>query len=178
MKNLLSIAFLTIISISLFSQNEVLPPTLVSPANEATNQNPDAELDWYAVNGIGQVSYIVEIDSSDQFDPGSGAYSTYTVTVTKKNAENLFFGVNYFWRVKAFDETNDPSDWSEVYSFTVFDVINLYAPEEAEAIGVDPDGILTWKSKQGSAPITGITDYHVQVSLDEDFSTIYFETNV
>lgn len=186
MKNLLFIAFLTIVSISLFSQTDILPPILDKPTNGDDDQVPDVELDWYAVNGIGQVSYIVEIDSSDQFDPGSPSYRAYTITTPAKNAEDLLFGVEYFWRVKAFDETSDTSAWSEVYNFTVFNEVKLFSPKEAGVIGVDPNGNVVWlatvKASGNGGPsgpiITGITFYDVEVSLEDNFNSVYFETSV
>ncbi len=61
MKNLLLTAIFAIISLSLISQTDIFPPVLDKPANAATNQMPDVQLDWYAVNGIGLISYELQI---------------------------------------------------------------------------------------------------------------------
>lgn len=168
MKNLLFTTLFAALSVGLFSQPDILPPVLTKPADAATNQMPDAELDWYAVNGLGTITYEVQIDTSDQFlNP-----VIMTSATTAANAQNLIFGDQYFWRVRATDNTGT-SDWSAVFNFTVFDVVALNKPTN-NATGQMPDVVISWSNRKGAIYISGITYYEVQASFLEDFSTLAF----
>ncbi len=175
MKNLLLATVLTIISTFAFSQTDVLAPALDKPANAGTNQMPDVQLDWFAVNGVGQVSYKVEIDTTDQFtNPAS-----YTTIYSAQKAENLLFGEEYFWRVMAMDNTGQ-SDWSETRSFTVFISVNLYKPTVGPPgnENIMPDVTIQWKNQKGPTYISGITYYDLEVSLTSDFTDPFLVDSV
>jgi hypothetical protein len=166
MKNLLFTALLAIITTSLFSQTDILPPVLAKPTDGATNQMPNAELDWYAVSGVGSISYEVQIDTSDQFlNP-----VILTTALTAINAQNLLFGDDYFWKVRAIDNSGS-SDWSTVFDFTVFNVVALNKPIDNAAEQM-PDVNLEWSNRKGANFITGITYYDLQASFYEDFSSL------
>jgi hypothetical protein len=171
MKNLLFTILATIFTFSLFAQKSILPPVLVKPTDGATNQMPDAELDWYAVSGIGPVTYEVQIDTSDQFlNPVS-----LTTDFTAVNSENLIFGDQYFWRVRATDDSGT-SEWSTVFDFSIFDQIALNKPDDGDTDQM-PDVQLVWSNRKGSIFITGITYYDIEASFFEDFSVLnYFDS--
>jgi hypothetical protein len=172
MKNLLFTALFAIISVSLLSQTDILPPLLDKPADAAINQMPNAELDWFASSGIGQVSYEVQIDTSDLFENPV----IYNTLFSSQKAENLFFGDEYFWRVKASDNSGT-SDWSETRNFTVFDQVALKDPENGLENQM-PDVQLIWSNRKGANFISGITFYDLEVSLVEDFSTVFYAASV
>ncbi len=154
MKNLLFTIVLAFISISLFG---IVPPVLNSPADGAVNQMPDAELNWYPVSGIGTVSYELQIDLSDQFlNP-----IIYTLNVSAKKGENLSFNQTYFWRVRASDQTG-LSNWSETYSFTVFNRLTLNKPDNGDTAKM-PNAELSWKSTISNLAITGIDRFEIQI---------------
>jgi hypothetical protein len=172
MKNLLFTAIFAIISFSLVSQTDILPPVLNKPDNAATNQMPNVELDWFAVNGSGQVTYELQIDTSDLF-PNPVVYNTI---LTAQNAENLLFGGLYFWRLRATDNSGT-SDWSAVRSFTLFNQVELDKPTSG-SVDQMPDVALIWKNRKGPNVITGITYYDLQVSLTEDFADPFYVASV
>lgn len=172
MKNLLITILLAIATSSLFSQGSILPPTLVKPTDGAANQMPDAELDWYAVSGIGTVTYEVQIDTSDLFENPVVVLTEFTAV----NAQNLIFGDQYFWKVRAADNTGT-SEWSPTFDFTVFDVVALHKPDD-NAVNQMPDVFFDWSNRKGSLFISGITYYDVQASFFEDFSVINFYDSI
>ena len=172
MKNLLFVALFTFFSIGLIAQTDILPPELKSPDSAAINQMADVELDWYAVNGIGSVTYTVQIDTNSQFQNPA----TITIPTSAYITENLNFGEIYFWRVQASDDTG-LSDWSDINSFTVMNDIDLNSPSNGST-GAAPDVRLVWKNRQGANVITGITFYEVQLSLDTNFTTIDYADSV
>lgn len=172
MKNLLFTTIFAIFSTGLLAQTDILPPALYKPDNNATNQMPNAELDWYASNGIGEINYTVQIDTSNLFEnPVS-----YSTQFTSQRAEDLLFGGTYYWRVMANDNSG-PSSWSETRSLTIFDEVELDKPNDG-ATGQMPELNLIWKNRKGANFITGLTFYDVQVSFTEDFAAPYFEVAV
>ncbi len=168
MKNLLLSAICAIISFSLTAQSDIVPPALDKPANAATNQMPDAQLDWYAVTGIGPVTYQVQIDTSDQFLTPI----IYSTSFSAQKAENLMFGEKYYWRVNATDNSGT-SGWSEIRDFTVFSFVALHKPDDEDTSKM-PDVVLDWSNKKGSLFISGYTYYDLQVSPTDDFNNPSF----
>ncbi|MBM3435694.1 MAG: T9SS type A sorting domain-containing protein [Bacteroidetes bacterium] len=173
MKNLLFTILFAMMTVSLFSQKAILPPVLVKPTDGASNQMPDAELDWYAVNGIGTITYEVQLDTNDQFQNPV----TMSTNFSAINAENLIFGDQYFWRARATDNTGT-SEWSSIFDFTIFNVVALSKPEEDDTTHQMPDVKLVWSNRKGATFITGITYYELQASVFEDFSVINFTDSV
>ncbi len=160
MKNLLFTSVLVVLSIRLFA---IVPPVLHLPADEAINQMPDAELNWYAVSGVGSVSYDVQIDISDQFSNPVN----YTVSITSQKGENLRFGQKYYWRVRATDQTGT-SDWSGTFSFAVFNRLVLNKPDNG-AIDKMPNTELSWKNNISNLALTGIDRFEVQIDTAYDW---------
>ncbi len=168
MKNLLFLVLFTFFSIGLIAQTDVLPPELNKPDSAAINQMANVELDWFAVSGIGNVTYTIQIDTDSQFSNPD----IHTSPTSAFTTENLMFGEVYFWRVKATDNTGE-SNWSDIYSFTVMNNVTLNTPANA-ATGVAPNVNIKWSNKKGSIFITGITDYEIQFGLDSNFTTSEF----
>jgi photosystem II stability/assembly factor-like uncharacterized protein len=162
MKNLLFTAIFLIVTINLYAQTDVLPPLLNMPADSSINQMPDVELDWYAVNGIGEVIYKVELDKDNLFQP---PIATYTTATTSYSTENLEFGEKYFWRVRAINQS-DTSDWSDIYNFSVFNRLVLADADPTPTNGeVLEDAFveLAWLPPVDQVTITGVTKFECQV---------------
>ena len=160
MKKLLISSILTFFSIALIAGINILPPQLVSPEHESVKNMPDVVLDWNAVSGIGQVSYLLEIDTEDTFsNPMS-----YSMNVTSFTSVELSFGETYFWHVKALDD-NGESDWSETFSFTVFERLEPWKPSDGDD-NLPPIVELKWKSALGGNQLSGF-----------DFIDIMYDTS-
>ena len=172
MKNLLFVVLFTFLSIGLIAQSDVLPPELKAPDSAAINQMADVELDWYAVNGVGIVTYTVHIDTNSQFQNPD----VVTTPTSAYETANLTFGETYFWRVKAEDDTGE-SGWSSTNSFTVMNDIALNAPSDGGTL-IAPDVLLVWSNRKGPKVITGLTWYEIQLSLDTNFTTIDYTDSI
>ncbi|MEZ5195619.1 MAG: T9SS type A sorting domain-containing protein [Bacteroidales bacterium] len=178
MKKLLFTALTAIMSLWLFAQSDILPPVMDKPANGATDVMPDVTLDWYAVTGVGVISYEVQLDSSSQFLATSPFFESHVVTTTSKKSEDLFFGHEYYWRVRSFDASGDTSAWSDIYNFFVFDQVDLGTPATG-AINVMPDVRLAFNLRKGSIRISGVNYFDVEASLDSNFTApVYFMDSV
>jgi large repetitive protein len=172
MKKLLLTKLGVFLSVMLLAQTDVLPPTLVSPADAAINQIPDVVLNWYPVAGIGPVTYEVQYDLDDTFtNPVSN-----TVNFSSLKTSEMLFGTTYYWRVRATDNTGT-SDWSETRHFTIFIKPELTSPEDG-GTNINPANIIQWKTRILSVVITGVTYFDWQVSEDSSFSTIKNEGEV
>lgn len=131
---------------------------LDKPNNHATDQDLDVELRWDTYSEL--VTYDVQID--DNADFSSPVFlSSIDNTI---NAEQLHFGVKYYWRVRAL-HTGDISDWCEPWDFTTVNTVVLVSPaNDAVDLGLSP--LLDWED------ITGISNYYVELSDKSDFSNI------
>jgi hypothetical protein len=174
MKKLLStLLFLFVIAIiSLSAQNKVYAPTLVEPENGDDGQMPDVILDWTAVGGSGGlVEYQVQLDITDAF---TSPVADETIEFTGYQTALLLFGQEYFWRVRAL-EGSDVSDWSETFSFIIFETVVLSKPND-NADEQDPDVELKCKDRIGSTLITGVEHYQFQADTSGNFdSPLLFE---
>ncbi|NOX48866.1 MAG: T9SS type A sorting domain-containing protein [Chlorobi bacterium] len=172
MKKISFTVLLAFIALSLAAQIKISAPTLVNPENEDDNQMPNVLLDWDAVSGIGVITYEVQLDEDSSFP----SPASFTTEFTSSEMENLFFGHEYNWRVRATDD-NGTGDWSEVFKFTVFNEVILNKPNDGSD-GLMPDALLKWKNKVGSISITGVDNFIYQVSFDDAFTDVYIESTV
>ena len=174
MKKLLFTIVFAIISIGLMSQTKTLTPELISPVDTAENQMPNVELNWQAVSGIGEITYEIWLGEDPQFD----IHVEFTNTLSKYDMVNLLFGKDYFWKVRAWDEENDTSDWSEPWQFTVFDVFDLKKPNDGSEEN-EPNEELKWEDEIDNIGISGFDYFHYEVSLDEGFTEpVYLSDSV
>lgn len=172
MKKISFTVLLAFIAVSLAAQIKIIAPELVSPENEDDNQMPNVLLDWNAVSGIGVITYEVQLDEDSSFPNPS----VFTTDLTSYQMENLFFGHDYYWRVRATDD-NGTGNWSEVVMFTIFDQLVLKKPNN----GADdqmPDALLKWKDNFSNVTITGVSNFEYQVSFDEAYTDIYIDAAV
>jgi len=180
MKNLLFIVLFSFFSIGLIAQSDILPPELISPEDGKTNQMPDVQLNWYASSGVGPVTYTIEIATNNTFENAE----TFTASVTNLTTSNLNFGVVYYWRVSATDN-NGTSEWSVIYSFTVFSRILLAAPLNG-AVDQMPDVVLSREEEVDGINYSGFDIIQCQIDTsygmatenidltDEDLNSIFF----
>jgi hypothetical protein len=164
MKKLLFIATLLVIGLSMMAQNRVYTPALNSPSDSATGQMPDVILSWYAVTGSVNLQYQFQLDTTMDFNSPLLVDETMSL-LTAYQADQLLFNTMYYWRVRAIDGAT--SDWSEVWCFTVFDMLEPLKPNSANQ---DADVDLTWKETVGQIAVTGVDffDYQVDTSLNFD----------
>jgi hypothetical protein len=125
------------------------------------DQNLDVLLKWDKYSEL--VTYEIEIDD----DPAYGSPVFITSNGISVNAEQLKFGTDYFWHVRAL-HVNDVSDWSESWEFSTVNSVTLISPAN-DAIDVNLSPLLDWKD------LTGITGYYIQVSETSDFAELLVE---
>jgi hypothetical protein len=140
---------------------------LFRPNDNAVKQVPNVNLQWR--DRVGQtlitgVSFFeVQIDSVDTFD--SPFIKDYMVNgnLFEKATSDLYFGVKYFWRVRA-GHVNGYSNWSAVRNFTTLSEIELKTPAN-NAVRMNLNENLRWDQ------ISGITRYEYHVDTDPNFSS-------
>ncbi|RLD56889.1 MAG: hypothetical protein DRI97_06530 [Bacteroidetes bacterium] len=176
MKKLLStLLFLFVVAI-LSAQTDVYPPSLMEPEDAREGLMPDVILNWAAVGGSGgTVEYEVQLDVTDAF---TSAHTFDKSQLSGLQMQDLLFGQTYYWRVRAYEGT-DVSDWSAVWSFTIFETIVLLKPNNPSA-GADVNVELKAKSSIGagssSIPISGIIVYEFEADTSMNFdSDLLFE---
>lgn len=96
-------------------------PELDSPGNNETNVSIYPELIWDAIDGATKYKLHVSID-----DPGFGNPMQYNIEATGSSSKESFMiaqpidsAKNVYWRVKAFIDTSQESEWSEEWLFTI-----------------------------------------------------------
>lgn len=138
---------------------------LNSPNDESVNVRPGFEFRWQDVPGVD--NYELQVSMTPDF-------STRIIDETLTNnrfsgTQNLEFSTKYYWRVRASNITGT-TDWSEVWSFTT-----IIEKPEAVTVNVFPDDnqnqipLLTdfiWE------PSARASEYAIQISKNEDFSTL------
>jgi hypothetical protein len=167
-RSLLSLLFLVFITV-MFAQERVYVPALKSPENNALNQMPDVTVSWYAITGSLNLQYRFQVDTSMLFNSPSLIDTTQTL-LTGYKTRNLLFGQKYYWRVRAID--GQTSAWSVVWSFTVFNTVELDKPL-VNAVDQDPNVPVSWLGTITNLKkvITGITYYEYQVDSDTNFNS-------
>lgn len=128
---------------------------LDKPNNGSVEQNLDVLLKWKKYSEL--VTYEIEVDD----DPAFGSPVFLTSSETSINAEQLKFGTDYYWRVRALHAL-DISDWSDSWTFTTVNSVELETPANG-ATDVKLSPPLTWKA------LTGIAGYEVQFNDNNTF---------
>ncbi len=139
--------------------------TLISPQDEFINARPGFEFRWQDVPGV--ESYDLQVSTSLDF---SNRVIDETLTDNQySETQNLDFSTTYFWRVRASNSTGT-TDWSEVWSFTTIIekpeavTVNVLPGDNQNQIPLLADFI--WE------PSARASDYTIQISKDENFSTL------
>ncbi|GEM_PF-6767950 len=89
-------------------------PTLVSPANNATDQPTTLTIEWNAAARA--ETYHVQVALTSAFI--SPVVNDSGLTVLTRELEDLEAGAQYFWRVNA-TNTGGTGPWSTVWNFTI-----------------------------------------------------------
>jgi alpha-tubulin suppressor-like RCC1 family protein len=146
---------------------KLLTPILIAPENKATKMPYSVTFLWKSVENA--LNYKLQLSQNDKF-------STFVLNAqtgdTSYNYKNIQLNTQYFWRVQALNGV-DSSDWSDIWTFnsSKFDVQGLISPVD-NSINIPIDCQLNW-DKNGMA-----TSFILQVSKDEHFSSLVFDTCV
>lgn len=112
--------FLSILGLSLgltgFTMAQIQPPVLVSPNDNAKEQDVNVVLNWNPSLGGAVAGYEVEIDTNADFSTKT-SYAPFGTTAA---TSELSFGKVYRWRVRAVDVNGGTSGWSDTNTFTTF----------------------------------------------------------
>lgn len=94
----------------------VLPatPTLVAPANGATNQSTSTVLSWNPSSG--STSYHVQVSTTSSFS--TMLVNDSSITATSRQLSSLTAATTYYWRASAKNSAGS-SAYSSAWSFTV-----------------------------------------------------------
>jgi hypothetical protein len=135
-------------------------PSLVSPANYATNVDINPALTWSPVSGATGYAYQYSADA------GFAGATDIPLLGTSANLTGLSYNTIYYWRVKA-NNGSSSSSYSDVWSFTTISFSSLQptliAPSNG-ATGVSTNPTLSWNS------VTGAVGYAYQYSIDPGFT--------
>ena len=101
--------------------NKVTPPTLVSPLDQAMNQDTSLFIKWLAVPGASK--YTLQIDTANTFEA-----PIYQVQLpsTQKYVTGLSYNRSYYWRVQSNVTTCQDTIWSDPWSFTTRIKLDLF----------------------------------------------------
>ena len=121
--------------------------------------NPD-EINqfWIQVATVNDFSEVSIVYENDGFTSNECTIST----------DNFLNGIQYYWRVKAFDGSKWSDSWSAIRSFTLdidFSVPQVIFPLDDSVI-IDTTPIIDWTD------VTGATGYKIQVNTNEDFTGV------
>ena len=150
-----------------YFRTRMLPPVLLTPAENGQALTTRPTFTWGAVNGA--TGYALQISTSSGFSPllVNAAPTTAAYTLTSDLPRN----VPLFWRVSA--KGANPSAWSLTFTFTSADpppIPTLVAPVSASLVsGYTPT--LDWNDMPGA------DTYLVQVATSSSFATTYLVYN-
>jgi len=161
MKNILTLSTLLFLlfSTTLLGETRIYPPNLRAPVNGEAGQVPDLIIDWDAVTGETLYpTYELQLAKNAEF---TNALVFDRTALTALQMNSLLFGQTYYWRVKAFDG-DTPSEWSEVWTFTVASSVILKSPKIGSMVYANP--LLGWDK------LTGLTAYQLQIDTTYEFA--------
>lgn len=125
-----------------------------------TSNFTQIDFSWVDIDGI--VNYQIQLDSVISFN--SNILLQYSNgSQAHKVIPNLFFGENYYWRVRAMNAV-DTSEWSDIRTFYTYDLPGLFTPDLG-ALAVDTAVMLDWMHH------TGAVMYQLEVDSSNTFST-------
>jgi len=133
--------------------------SLKKPNNGSTDQDLNVTLRWEDVSGIKKFDYQVD-DDEDFSSP-----DTYITDTFRVKAEELKFGVTYYWRARGRHDY-DTTLWTEPRNFTTWATVELENPSDGE------DSIMLKPTLEWSQ-IKGVTSYQLEYSVNEDFSDAF-----
>lgn len=141
-------------------------PVLVSPAKGTLVKTITPTLKWKVVNGA--TYYRVQV----AYDSGFGDLVKDDTTTNVAYVPTLPPGTRFYWRVRAFNASDEASPWSAVWNFkTPLVPPVLVAPTAGEVLFTDRP-TFEWN------PVFTATQYILQVSAQSTFSTLLVNTTV
>ncbi len=111
------VLLITILIAQLSIAQKVSDPQLVAPEDDASNVMPNATLDWNPVSGIGEITYHLQLATDESFS--NLVVDEEGIEISAFFNNNLNFGQQYFWRVKATDDDGS-SNWSTTIFISQF----------------------------------------------------------
>ena len=143
-----------------------LAPELLSPENGKENLDLSPTLQWASVADAD--SYDLQLSTESDFTSGIVTDSSGIITTTLQT-DTLARNTDYFWRIRAMNNTTGNSDWSETRSFSTipeipgaFTLLSPIDKQENTSLPVT----FVWSSASGAA------DYRVQFSTDDNFTFV------
>lgn len=117
-------------------------PVALSPTNNSLCLSNELEFTWSASTDDQTTDILYQIDVSAS--PGFETIFRTGKTMSTSKVFSLDKGVNYFWRVKAIDENQKESDYTEAWQFiTESEATSNHVPFTPELIGPSDDSSIT-----------------------------------
>jgi hypothetical protein len=134
---------------------------LKKPNDGSSDQDLNVLLRWDDISGIKKFDYQVDDD------PDFGSPNTYVTDTFRVKAEELKFGITYYWRARGRHDF-DTTLWAEPYNFTTAATVVLEEPENgADSISLKPQFV--WSQ------IEGVNNYEVSYAMDETFADAFVD---
>lgn len=134
---------------------------LITPTNLSTNQNfASLAFDWS--DAYGASSYEIDIDVSPSF----ATSQTFTTYISSYSASGLLPNTQYYWRVRASDETNWGT-YSNTWSFTTnsLENFNLISPTNNSINQNFASLSFDWSDALGAS------SYEIDIDVSQTFSS-------
>ena len=138
------------------------------------------DLSWSSVTGGKKYNFQVDDDADftspefdETIDDDFTSSESIIIPVTGSNSTSTLEQGEYYWRVRAINQYETPSEWSKTWKFTVSippGVPKLSDPEADELIENIRTPELEWESAENG------TAYQVQVDNNQEFSSPEFDT--
>ena len=147
-------------SLFITGAEELLPPTLTSPANSSMAQPFNLTLAWEAVSNA--TLYRIQYSTDNTFNSGVTELTTASLSQAIVLAVN---NTTYFWRVRA-ENAYGNGPWSGTWNFTTLLEAPVLSLPADLAVGRMTDGTLTWIASSGA------DTYTLELSPVSDFSAL------
>ncbi len=151
------------------TENRLSTPTLVTPINNAVDQQLNPTL-TFNNTVVGADSYEIQVALDAGFTQLKNWNTGLTVgTYSPSRADDFF--TDYYWRVKAHDNAGRYSDWSSVWIFKT----RIGGPVLTNPVngltGVSIEPLFSWNA------VPGAVSYKLYVDDANDFATPMYEVN-
>ncbi len=127
-----------------------------SPSDGSDDEQLRIVFEWEEYSGV--TRYYLSVSPNEDFLPAFN----FPSDSNSYQLNDFEFGEQYYWRVRA-EHSEDISDWSDVYTFTTLNTIELLSPEN-NATDVNKCPKFKWEEVLGS------TGYELWVDTDDNFS--------
>jgi formylglycine-generating enzyme required for sulfatase activity len=146
-------------------------PMFPSPVDGGSVGDATPVLDWEDITGA--TGYHIQINTASDFTGNVIAYDNTISVSAYPVATALENDGTFYWRVKIKDADDIWGDWSNTWSFNVdvtLDVPTNPNPSNGSS-SIDTTPLLEWGN------VTGASSYEIEISLDNDFSSILESTS-